>query len=58
MLAFNVGVEAGQLAVAGAVLPLLWRLGRSPAYGRAAMRACSAAAAAAGLGWFALRTVL
>jgi hydrogenase/urease accessory protein HupE len=58
VVAFNVGVEAGQLAVAAAVLPLCWRLGRSPAYGGMALRGCSVAAAAMGLGWFVERTVL
>jgi hypothetical protein len=52
LLAFNGGVEAGQLAVAAVALPLLWSLGRSPAYARVGVRACSMIAALVGLVWF------
>jgi len=58
VLAFNVGVEVGQMAVAASILPLLWRLGRSPAYAHAVVRGCSVAAALMGVGWFVERTVL
>jgi hypothetical protein len=58
LLAFNGGVEAGQLAVASLLLPMLWSLARSPAYARVGARACSAAAALVGLVWFVERTVL
>jgi hypothetical protein len=58
VLAFNIGVEAGQMAIAASVLPLLWRVGRSPAYGRVPVLGGSVAAVVMGLGWFVQRTVL
>jgi hypothetical protein len=58
LLAFNGGVEVGQLAAASLLLPMLWSLARSPAYARVAARACSAAAALVGLVWLVERTVL
>jgi hypothetical protein len=58
VLAFNVGVEVGQLAVAASLLPLVWRLGRSPAYARAAVLGCSGASMLLGAAWFVERTVL
>src|SRR5262249_13759971 len=56
--AFKGGVGGGQLAVASRLLPMLWTLARSPAYGRLSARACSAVAALVGLVWFVERTVL
>ncbi|MBZ5713788.1 HupE/UreJ family protein [Nannocystis pusilla] len=53
LLLFNLGVEAGQLAVLALVLPVLLWLGRLPAYrkGRGA-RWISGAIVIAGLAWF------
>ncbi len=52
---FNLGVEVGQLLIVGAVLPILWLLGRSPAYARRIMPALSLATAMTGAVWFAIR---
>ncbi|MCX6896948.1 MAG: HupE/UreJ family protein, partial [Verrucomicrobia bacterium] len=43
LFAFNLGVEAGQLAVAAVLLPVLFGLQRSPAFERVGIRAISAA---------------
>jgi len=53
LLLFNLGVEAGQLAVLTLVLPLLMLLGRLPGYKKVqGARWISAAIVVAGLGWF------
>ncbi|MDC0721327.1 HupE/UreJ family protein [Nannocystis bainbridge] len=53
LLLFNLGVEAGQLAVLALVLPILLLLGRVPAYRRwHGARWISAAIVVAGLWWF------
>jgi hypothetical protein len=53
LLLFNLGVEAGQLAVLALVLPLLMALGRSSAYRRwGGARWISGAIVLAGLWWF------
>jgi hydrogenase/urease accessory protein HupE len=55
LAAFNVGVEAGQVAVLAAVLPgILW-LSRRRWFADRGMKAASAAIAAAGLFWFVTR---
>jgi hypothetical protein len=55
LLAFNLGVEAGQLMVALLILPAAWALRQWPPYGRVVLPAGSiAAATVAGL-WFAER---
>jgi hypothetical protein len=51
LLAFNLGVEAGQLAIAAAALPLFAGLRRSPDLAAATVPACSALVGALGLGW-------
>ena len=51
LVGFNLGVEVGQLAVAAALLGLLWRLRRIPAFERRVTPVASAAVAAAGLVW-------
>jgi hypothetical protein len=56
LVAFNAGVETGQLAVVACALPLLWMLRRSPAYARYGIPACSLAAASIGVGWLLERT--
>jgi hypothetical protein len=51
LLAFNVGVEVGQLVIVLALFPLAWALGRWR-YGRYAAIAISLTLAAFGAGWF------
>ena len=57
LLAFNLGVEAGQISVAALVLPLIWRAhllrGGSPRFATA----CSALVALAGAFWLWERTL-
>lgn len=57
LLLFNLGVEAGQLAVLGAVLPLVLYARRSEAFRRRGVMAVSAVIVALGLGWFVARVV-
>ena len=52
VLAFNVGVEAGQLAVVAAVLPLLYALRRRAWYGPGVMRGGSSVIAVIATLWF------
>lgn len=56
LLAFNIGVELGQLAIVVAVLPLLMLAGRQAAYGRI-MPVVSLAIAAIGVAWFVQRAL-
>ena len=58
LLAFNLGVEAGQLAIAAVVLPILWKLRDSRAFMRFGVPACSILVAAAGAYWLIERTLL
>jgi hydrogenase/urease accessory protein HupE len=55
LVAFNLGVEIGQLAVAAPLLFLLWRLRRLPWFSRQGARAVSLIVAAVGLVWLAQR---
>ncbi|MEO7166462.1 MAG: HupE/UreJ family protein [Spartobacteria bacterium] len=55
LVAFNAGVEAGQLAVAAILLPIFWRLRRSPRFLRIGIPACSAVVAVAGGYWLVQR---
>lgn len=55
LLAFNLGVEAGQLAVVAVVLPLVLYARRSDLVRGPATRFANAAIVIAGLVWFALR---
>jgi hydrogenase/urease accessory protein HupE len=57
LVAFNLGVEAGQLAVLALVLPALVWARKSQLFARYGMRALSAAVVVAGLGWFVERVV-
>jgi hypothetical protein len=57
LLAFNLGVELGQLAIVAAVLPLLVLAGRRPIYGRVALPVASLAVAAVGVVWLAERAM-
>lgn len=58
LFAFNLGVEAGQLAIAAVVLPILWKLRESRAFMRIGVPACSVLVAAAGAYWLIERTLL
>lgn len=51
LLAFNLGVEVGQLTFAALVLPLFWRARRHPAFAGRAVPVLSALIALAGLYW-------
>ncbi|UXI70079.1 HupE/UreJ family protein [Tahibacter amnicola] len=55
LLTFNLGVEAGQLAVVMLVLPLLWLAARARNYRRIALPALNGAVVLAGLAWFTQR---
>ena len=51
LVSFNLGVELGQLVVAGVALPLLWQLSARPVFIRRLMPAGSVLIAAAGAAW-------
>lgn len=57
LLAFNCGVEAGQLAIAAIALPIIWKLRDRPGFIRVAIPACSLLIAAAGAYWLVERTL-
>jgi hydrogenase/urease accessory protein HupE len=58
LVAFNLGVEAGQIALAAIALPVLWRLRRNEKFRTRGVPALSALVALAGLWWFLERTLL
>ena len=55
LVGFNLGVEAGQLAVACLLLPLIWKLRNFEPFLKRGIPACSAIVAVAGCYWFAQR---
>jgi hypothetical protein len=55
LVAFNLGVELGQLAVAAPLLFVIWKLRRLPWFSRHGARAVSLIVAAVGLVWLAQR---
>jgi hypothetical protein len=57
LIAFNLGVEVGQLAVATPLIVLLWKLRAWPPFARYGARAISLLVAAAGLLWLGQRLV-
>ena len=57
LLAFNLGVEFGQLAIVVVVLPLLMLAGRRAVYGRTMMPIASLVIAAIGVAWFMQRAL-
>ena len=57
LLAFNSGVELGQLSVAAIILPVAWFLRRNDSFLRVGVPACSLAVALAGGYWLLDRTV-
>jgi len=58
LLAFNSGVEIGQLMVAAAILPILWKVKDKPQFALRWAPACSALVALAGGFWFVRRVWL
>jgi hydrogenase/urease accessory protein HupE len=57
LVSFNLGVEAGQLAIAALVLPILWKLHQSQVFMRRAVPVFSILVALAGAYWLLERTV-
>jgi len=57
LLAFNVGVETGQLALAALVLPLVWKAQRRPRVFARVATACSILVALAGAVWLVERSL-
>ncbi len=55
LVSFNLGVEIGQIVVAGLVLPVIWRLRSKPVFLRHWVPACSAAVVLLGGYWFVQR---
>jgi hypothetical protein len=58
LVAFNLGVEFGQIAVAAGLLPLIWRLSRWPTYSTWLAPSGSLAVTAAGAYWLWQRAIL
>jgi hypothetical protein len=58
LVAFNLGVELGQVAIAAVALPLIWWLRRWPAFVRYGVPAASVLVALAGAWWLLERTLL
>lgn len=58
LFAFNLGVEAGQIAVAALVLPIIWRLHRNEKFRSLGVPVLSGAVSVAGLYWLFQRTIL
>lgn len=52
LLAFNLGIESGQIAVAALVLPLIWALNNRVAIASKFLLACSAVISVFGAYWF------
>jgi hydrogenase/urease accessory protein HupE len=57
LVAFNLGVEIGQIALAAIALPLLWQLRRVPAWDRRITFVVSLGVTVAGLYWLIERTI-
>ncbi|MDQ3198770.1 MAG: HupE/UreJ family protein [Verrucomicrobiota bacterium] len=56
LVAFNSGVEIGQLCVAAIILPLILRFRKHPRFLRVGVPTCSVVVALAGAGWLVQRT--
>ena len=52
LVSFNLGVELGQVAIAAAVLPLIWKLRTRPVFVHRWVPACSTVVALLGAFWF------
>ena len=48
---FNLGVETGQLSIAGVALPILWQLRKNPSFVRQWIPVCSSFVVLAGSYW-------
>jgi hydrogenase/urease accessory protein HupE len=55
LVSFNLGVEIGQIAIAGIALPVIWKLRTRPVFVRRWVPACSALVAVLGGYWFVQR---
>ncbi len=55
LVSFNLGVELGQLVIAGLALPVIWKLRTQPVFVRRWVPACSALVLALGSFWFVQR---
>ena len=55
LFSFNLGVELGQIMVAAAALPVIWKLRENPMFGARWAPACSAAVVSLGSFWFVQR---
>jgi hydrogenase/urease accessory protein HupE len=58
LLSFNLGVEAGQVAIAALLLPIIWKLKERPAYKPRVLPACSILISLAGAWWLVERLFL
>ena len=58
LFSFNLGVELGQIAIAAAVLPVVWRLRKNETFLARGVPALSAVVTLMGLYWLLARTVL
>ncbi|HEV8487331.1 MAG TPA: HupE/UreJ family protein, partial [Blastocatellia bacterium] len=58
LLSFNLGVELGQVVIAGAALPLIWKLRNRPSFVARFVPVCSVLVAVAGGFWLLERTML
>ncbi len=58
LLAFNLGVELGQIAVAAVALPIIWQLRKRESFVRYGVPACSVLVALAGAFWLVQRVWL
>jgi hypothetical protein len=57
LVAFNVGIELGQLAIALPLFAVLWKLRALPAFARTGVKVASLLVAAVGLVWFIQRLI-
>jgi hypothetical protein len=55
LVSFNLGVEAGQIAIAAVALPLIWKLRTRPVFVARWVPACSVLVATLGTFWFVQR---
>jgi len=58
LVAFNIGVELAQIAIAVSVLPLIWKLQQRPMFALKQTPALSALIVIAGVYWFVARTLV
>lgn len=55
LLSFNLGVELGQILIAAALLPLIWKVGERPIFAKHWVPTCSALVTLAGSYWLVQR---